>query len=249
MFLQTSMFPSQGFGVPFKEIDIQPMSMRKILDFQAEYETPRLSWVAKMYIMITHFLLDNPQAMAMPVCDLYVLLAYTSYLSTTQEFRNRYQLEFDCPHCKKHTIGQITLNNLKFDNIDKVFWRLQSIEISGKQFFVRIPSVREFYEVLGRYKHMPLDENSARVLFVLSCLKDYAGLSEFYEAINESKLDDIALINYLFVNMCCPLKPVKISCTKCKGGAVSVDFINKLTDLFRLISLNSRADKNKITFI
>lgn len=249
MFLQLENFPSKGRGVSFTEIDIQPLTMRDILQFQSEYTVNNISWVAKMHILITHFLLRNQNAMAMPVTDLYVLLAYTSYLSTTKEFSKRYQLEFDCPRCNSRQIGQITLHDLQFDSLDDKFYRLESIVLCEKKFFVHIPSIKDFYEVLGRYKHLNLGENHAKIIFLLSFLKNKDGISEFYEHINNATLSDIALIDYLFVNLCIPLKPTKILCTKCKGGAVSINMIEKLTDMFRLISLNSVFDEDKITFI
>lgn len=249
MFLQLENFPSKGRGVNFTEINIDPLTMRDILQFQAEYNVPNLAWVSKLYILITHFLLRNNQAMSMPVTDLYILLAYTSYLSTTQEYSKRYQLEFNCPKCGKKQVGQITLHDLQFDSLDEKFHRLESIVIGDTKYFVRIPTIREFYDVLGRYKHLPLQENAAKVLFLASFLRDKDGISEFYEKLNNATLSDIALIDYLFVNLCIPLKPTKIICTKCKGGAVSCDLMEKLTDMFRLISLNSTFDKNKITFV
>lgn len=249
MFLQLENFPSKGRGVNFTEIDIQPLSMREILQFQSEYNVQNLAWIAKIHILITHFLLRNNQAMSMPVTDLYVLLAYTSYLSTTKEFSKRYQLEFNCPQCNSRQVGQITLHDLKFDCLDDMFYKLDSIVFGDTKYFVRIPTIREFYDVVCKYKHMPLQENSAKIIFLVSFLRDKDGISEFYERLNNATLEDIALIDYLFVNLCMPLKPTKITCTKCRGGAVSYDLMEKLTDMFRLISLNSTFNKDKVTFV
>lgn len=247
MTLPKEALPSKGRGLNVDFITLNPLTMKQILNFQDEFDVKNLSFNSRLLILIKHIIPEEIKAL--PLCDLFAIIAYRLYISSTDSFRKDFQITFECPKCFKATTSKIGLRNIEFNDFDPAFYKLESIEISGKRFFVSMPTIKSFEDILVRYKFVPVSERGIRVFMIMAMLVNNNDIDLFKEAIESSTVEDIALINYLYEKICCPIKRAAIKCSGCKEVTAGVELIDKLADLFRNIPKNCGFNKDKISFV
>lgn len=250
MEILTQHLPSGGYGYSFPSITIKPMTFIEVVGYLESVPTDKLSkylfdikWLAK----------DDPNIYNCYVMDLDYLIFMKKIITISND--TTISLSFKCSECGKAINEKILINKLKFKAADDIVLEGADVEINGKVFSIKPPTVKEFLNVFDKYLRYRKIED-------LDTIKLISLVSEFDN--NPNAVENIiSSATYEGITMLLMLKelyfdrvePIEISCPHCNEGrkeeerryqTVRIDKL--IVDFFRDISENNRLDPNKIKF-
>lgn len=249
MIIMTSQLPS-GHKYRFESITVKPMFFAQVLEY--EENCPKDD-IEKYYFDYCVVKGDDPNVDELLVPDLEFVVFFKKALTIAREAT--FTASLTCPECGSKYSHRISVpKDVHYSPLDPKLVDGFGIKVGNEFHQVRIPTMREFLQVLGNYRRFR-KLSDMKIIKLIALFKDATLYPNKYEElIVNAVYEDISSLVMLGELCYESVDPVVSYCPACnrdivepskKRGTV-IDLSGLITNFFRLIVENNRASDYQI---
>lgn len=250
MEILTQHLPSGGYGYGFPSINIKPMTYLNIVEYLENVPSDSLS----KYLFDTRWVIADDQNISdCYIMDLDYLIFMKKLLSVSRDLSVK--VRATCPKCKKEIERSISIDKIMFKAIDPDVMEGAVVNIDGKTFNIKPPTVREFENVFGNYLRVRKIKDLDTIKLISLVQEFNMNPNGIEDTILNAKYEDITMLMALKDLYFNRVEPVNISCDTCNKGKsdterryMAVGVNNLIVDFFREIPRYNPVGPNKIEF-
>ncbi len=252
MEILTSYLPSAGLGYDFTNIHLEPMTFLEMTQYTEG--TKDISEIERYFYdirMLTH---EDANILKCYVMDIDFLIFYKKLISVSGN--TSLTITVQCPTCGSTLKREIDLEkDIKFEHIDEKIMGGALVELAGRKYDVRVPTVRDLLKVFDTFKRYSR-VNDLKMMKTISLFKDFDTRSQQIEKdVLGATRGDITLLLALRELYFDRIEPVKLYCPNCNKGkrgeerrSVTVSVDSLIVDFFQSVTINNGLDGTKILF-
>lgn len=243
--LPVNCLPSKGYGYNINIVKIPKLIFSQIMDYTSELDKSK-NELSTFLTQLKHLVLTLEGGASFSMYDAIPIIAIRSYSSVNDKLSDKIKIKYNCPYHKRPEVMAVDLNKLKFNDIDPLLTKIDSIKINGKFYKFRIPTVKEFIDTVNEFKLLVPVPHAMKVLWILSMFADIGNKdvskSILNAVMNMSNTEDIVLINKLYELLTGSFTHFVAESIEDKEGGepvvVRIKTITPITDIFQNIPLN-----------
>jgi len=244
MRLSTTDLPSRGLFTGNILIDINPFTYKDIIEYNRE---PGETYIQKILRDMKWLEKDIGEANfdQLSFYDLDCLIFIKKSISIVDSSMSTMNLTYHCSHCGKESLIMVNYKELEYVDPDEEIVNISKISLNNIFYKFSMPNMKKVKSILSNFSAYREDINS-KILLPILCMDFENNPNGIKNAVEKATLSDIVLLEDLNTKIDGSLKRLEISCSHC-GLEDSVRITELMTDFFRLLKLNQRIDKSKIT--
>lgn len=249
MQLLVNNLPTKGINYKFVGVQIKPMFYGQILEYMENVPKGDLE---KFYFDYCLMKEDDPNIENLYVPDFEFCRYYKKAITISKD--EAYTTSFRCPECGTKFYSKVTIRDIKFSSIDTNIIEGRCIELGGKYYDIKLPTVKEFLNVLRNYRRYK-KLSDIRLIQSISIFPEAVKYPNKYESlVVNAQYADIAALTMLHSLYFDPIEPLVVYCPNCNEGIVEpknmrgmeVGIDSLASNFFRDILINNKFDKSKI---
>jgi hypothetical protein len=238
MKLNTETLPSEGYGCPYKELDVEPMNYSELIAYKKLYVGSEKD---KLLADIDTIVNGIKGAMALNIYDLKAIIFTRKFITGT------YNPIFKVEH--GNLIYIVDASKIEFKKLDENITNISKIKLGDEFYNFNLPTISYFRNVLFDINttHSNLD---MKLVYILSMLGYLENKDQVFKAVTTAKQQDILLLENIYKKIAHPIKSYGLmsSLDSQEGGGPVIDDLNEtITDLFRFIEINNVVSPERIT--
>ena len=243
----SSYLPSAGIGYKFPSIHLNPMTFLQMTRYTED--TKDLSQIEKYFYDIRMLIDEDKNILNCYIMDLDFLIYYKKLISVSGN--TTLTISVQCPSCGTVIKRDVDFEkDIKFETVDEKIMHGAQINLGGKKYEIRVPTVQNLlkvFDIFKRYSRV----NDLKMMKTLALFEEFDTKSQEIEKdVLGATREDITLLLALQELYFDRVEPIKTICPKCdkerRGMAISVSSL--VVDFFQSLTLNSKFDGTKIVF-
>lgn len=231
--LMTQDLPS-GHNYPFQSLNITSMYFAQILEYLDNYPDTE---VERFYFDYSLVVADDPNIDRLLLTDLEFIVFYKKALTISENIQFRTSVK--CPKCGSMVPVEFALSNLQFNKMNPELNSGINIQIGGQTKLVMMPTVAEFMKLFSNYRRYKR-VSDMKLIKLIALFKEASMYPQIMEElVIKSTYQDItqlALLDQLFYST---IKPLKVTCPKCKQESAELDMSSPTNQGEFEVGLNS----------
>jgi endogenous inhibitor of DNA gyrase (YacG/DUF329 family) len=243
----SSYLPSAGIGYKFPSLHLNPMTFLQMTRYTED--TKDLSQIEKYFYDIRMLIDEDKNILNCYIMDLDFLIYYKKLISVSGN--TTLTISVQCPSCGTVVKREVDFEkDIKFETVDEKIMNGAQINLGGKKYEIRVPTVANLlkvFDIFKRYSRV----NDLKMMKTLALFEEFDTKSQEIEKdVLGATREDITLLLALQELYFDRVEPIKAICPKCdkerRGMAISVNSL--VVDFFQSLTLNSKFDGTKIVF-
>ena len=235
-----SSLPTKGITIPnglIRELDINPLTYKQLVKFtNKDY----INDIDKTIAEIENFITDIHHWELLSAYDLSSILFTRKYISAT--LNNELLLRYNG---KDYSIP---LDSITFKDFNEELLNIKTVDINGKTFLFKVPTIKEYLEALRAVSSVSTDEelwlNKYDVMILTALGLNQSNVRDMLYDYSNASGDDVVTIKHIDNLLNNTVNDVTIK--DANGGDKVVDVNRYATDIFQLIYLNRPLNTSKI---
>jgi len=219
----------------FPAIVLHPMNFKQFVQYIDPANKPSTK-VASYMKDLELILNDDPNCYDLRIYDADYVIFRKKLASVTS--KSIATITTTCPDCGAQIRTRISADDIKFRKLEDL---PKSIVLSGKEYELEIPTVREFLLKTSNIISSDKSDIGIEIVKLMTLFKERE-MSKVINIVNNATHEDIIKLMDLleYTDSTLPI-PVECSCKKEKGGNTVVSVSSLITDMFLDLYSNSIA--------
>lgn len=241
LIIPISSLPSKGYGYHIDKLEIPPLVYSDILEYQKELISSQNA-LTDFLVQLKHLLLPLHRGEEISLYDAVTLMALRSFASVCKDIGSPMTVTYTCPVHHKQEQLQVTMDNIKYGNMDKALKKAKAVILKGKERNIFVPTIGQFTDLASRIKTLLPTNNALRYLYILSMFQDAYEEDRISELINDfltADTEDIFTLEWMYAQITSAFVGFKAECSSGKEPVVVfIDSFKPITDIFQNILSN-----------
>jgi hypothetical protein len=242
--------PSGGYGYSFPSINIKPMTYLEIVGYLESVPTDKLS---RYLFDIRWVTADDPNILDCYIMDLDYLIFMKKLITVSRDLSMNISLE--CPECHNKIEEKVLINDVMFKAADDAVMEGAVVEINGREYNIKPPTVREFERVFDKYLRYRKIDNIDTIKLISLVQEFDSNPNSVEDTIVNASYEDITMLMALKDLYFDRVEPITVYCQNCYKGkdkkerrGLTVRINELIVDFFREIPRYNKLTSDKIKF-